>query len=234
MIDHLLGRPSTTLKRIQVFAVIMFWGLILRKTDRNGPNLKLIRWFSDKAKKYTPWQLCVAILTAVYAIRHLDSVLGLGAPEPLARMYSRPFYRVTWIVTALDTGFATAMNIRPLWLRDIASILFSVYYLIYANEADEKLRKYRAFCTVEMLRVTWHKTSNPYIVAFARLQWARPKLVTKILLPRPEIGAHGRRPTQAWLFYDGTDRELRHENELYLDICGGGYICMVSFSCTPC
>lgn len=57
-------------------------------------------------------------------------------------MYSRSFYRTTWIVTALDAGFATAMNVRPLWLRDIASILFSAYYVIYANEADEKVRNF--------------------------------------------------------------------------------------------
>ena len=34
------------------------------------------------------------------------------------------------------------MSIRPKWLRDIASIIFSVYYVIYAQEADEKVRLY--------------------------------------------------------------------------------------------
>lgn len=32
------------------------------------------------------------------------------------------------------------MTIRPKWLRDICSVLFSVYYIIYANEADEKVK----------------------------------------------------------------------------------------------
>lgn len=31
------------------------------------------------------------------------------------------------------------MSIRPKWLRDICSILFSVYYIIYATEGDEKV-----------------------------------------------------------------------------------------------
>ena len=39
----------------------------------------------------------------------------------------------------MDAGFATAMAIRPRWLRDICSILFSAYYILYANEADEKV-----------------------------------------------------------------------------------------------
>jgi hypothetical protein len=73
------------------------------------------------------------------------------------------------------------MNIRQKWLRDICSIVFSLYYIIFANEADEKvrsqlhhnlpeltalqpqLRKFRAAPTVEMLRVTWEKTSNPFV-----------------------------------------------------------------------
>lgn len=40
----------------------------------------------------------------------------------------------------MDAGFATAMAIRPKWMRDFASLVFSVYYMIYAQEADEKVR----------------------------------------------------------------------------------------------
>lgn len=50
-----------------------------------------------------------------------------------------PACSATWIVTALDAGFATAMSIRWKWLRDIASLAFSGYYLLFANEADEKV-----------------------------------------------------------------------------------------------
>lgn len=60
-------------------------------------------------------------------------------------------------------------------------MVFSAYYIIYANEADEKvrfiffqilgllsllfrkLRRFRAVPTVEMLRTTWEKTTNPYV-----------------------------------------------------------------------
>lgn len=126
---------------------------------------------------FTPWQLIVSTLTAVYAMRNADKLIGLGgefsrpirklhevqlssptAPEPLARLvcsshlflpllvcnyfmqYAPSYYRATWINTGLDAGFATAMHIRRKWLRDICSILFSVYYIIFANEADEKVR----------------------------------------------------------------------------------------------
>jgi hypothetical protein len=53
--------------------------------------------------------------------------------------YSPSYYRATWIAIGLDAGFATAISIRPKWLKDFCSILFSIYYIIYANEADEKV-----------------------------------------------------------------------------------------------
>lgn len=141
-------------------------------------------------------------------------------------MYSRPFYRVTWIVTALDAGFATAMTIKPQWLRDLASMVFSTYYLIYANEAEEKLRKFRAFCTIDMMRATWHKTTNPYIRAVTWIHRPSLPIARPILLPRPEIGPHAKRPTRAWLFYVKEERSLQDEDELIIDFCGGGFVCM--------
>jgi hypothetical protein len=32
------------------------------------------------------------------------------------------------------------MTIRPKWFRDICSVLFSAYYLVWANEGDEVVR----------------------------------------------------------------------------------------------
>jgi len=63
--------------------------------------------------------------------------------------YSRSYYRATWIATGFDAGFATAMNIKAKWLRDLCSVLFSLYYIVYAHEADEKVRA----STSESLRI---------------------------------------------------------------------------------
>lgn len=71
---------------------------------------------------------------------------GLGndrsAPEPLARLYSPDFFRATWVTTALDAGFTTAMTIQPKFLRDFLSMVFFLYYLVYARDADEKVSTY--------------------------------------------------------------------------------------------
>lgn len=168
------------------------------------------------------------------------------------------------LVTALDAGFATGMHIKPKWLRDVMSILFryvgivrprkprprlssfifSGYYLLFAQSADEKvgpvfsgwlsavvdigafqLRKYRAVCTVEMLRATWEKTGNPLIRAATARE--RPSLITKkrILLPRPH-GSPYSKPIIAHLYYNGTESQLAFQRDLILDCPGGGFVCM--------
>ena len=77
-------------------------------------------------------------LWLVWCVSDLCHVLHLALT--IGIQYSPSYYRATWIAIGLDAGFATAMSIRPKWLRDICSILFSIYYVVYANEADEKVR----------------------------------------------------------------------------------------------
>ncbi|KAF9568032.1 alpha/beta-hydrolase [Agrocybe pediades] len=224
MIDHLVGRPNPSWKRTQVILVILFWLWRIARGNSGPPRvLWMTRANKAIAKRFTPWQIIMSTLTAVYAIRNLDKLLGLNAPEPLAKLYSPSYYRATWIVTGLDAGFATAMSIRPKWLRDISSIIFSFYYIIYAQEADEKLRKFRAVPTIEMLRTTWEKTTNPYIRLITRLP--RVGVRRKILLPRPKSSSYDR-PITAYLFFAPPEKELCKATELILDFPGGGFVAM--------
>ncbi|KAI0675288.1 alpha/beta-hydrolase [Trametes maxima] len=223
MIDHLLGRPSVGWKRTQVILVIIFWFWRILRGDPNGPKFFWLRQANRALKRFTPWQLVVSTLTGVYAARNLDKILGLAAPEPLANLYSPSYYRATWIAIGIDAGFATAMTIRPRWLKDICSVLFSIYYIIYANEADEKIRKYRAVPTVEMLRTTWEKTTNPYLKMFSH--HPRISIRRKLLLARPN-GSVSRRPMTAWLFFAPPASELARATDLILDFPGGGFVSM--------
>ncbi|GLB37599.1 putative hormone-sensitive lipase [Lyophyllum shimeji] len=223
MIDHLAGRPNPSWKRAQVFLVIFFWLWRIARGNAGPPRILWLKKANRALQRYTPWQIMVSTLTAMYAIRNFDKILGLGSPEPLARLYSPSYYRATWINTGLEAGFATAMSIRPKWLRDICSVLFSVYYILYANEGDEKLRRFRAVPTVEMLRTTWGKTTNPYLRMITHLPSVSMR--RKILLPRPEASQY-KRPITAWLFFHPHDSQLRHATDLILDFPGGGFVAM--------
>ncbi|KAF2796818.1 alpha/beta-hydrolase [Melanomma pulvis-pyrius CBS 109.77] len=226
MIDHVLGRPSVQFRKIQVLAVVSFWSFYLYRGDRHGPPI-LRRISNLLSTRLTTWQTVVITLLYLYAARNFGKLVGLECPEPLANLYSRSYFRATWVTTALDAGFWSAMKIRRKSLRDFMSIIFTVYYMICAEQADEKVRKIRATLTVDHLRVSWNKGTTPYLAALTnlmrpRLMWYPPR---KIRIPRPKESSY-REPVVAWLYFNGPISALKKLDKIVLDIPGGGFVAM--------
>ncbi|KAL7931675.1 Alpha/Beta hydrolase protein [Trichoderma chlorosporum] len=226
MIDHVLGRPSSKSRRLQVLAVLSFWTFYLYKGHKHGPPIaqKVSKFFS---RRLTAWQTVIITMLYLYAARNFSALVGLAGPEPMANMYDPTYYRATWILTALDAGFWTAMKIRSKWLRDLASIVFSFYYLVAAEKADEKVRKVRGMITVDHLRVAWNKGTTPYLGFLQRL--VRPRFTRwpprQVRIPRPANSDY-REAVSAWLYYDGPLADLEHHNKLVFDVPGGGFVAM--------
>lgn len=243
MIDHVLGRPSVQFRKIQVLAVVSFWSFYLhryvhsnllhlvslltpRRGDRHGPPL-LRRISSLLTTRLTAWQTVLITMLYLYVARNFGKLVGLECPEPLASLYSRSYFRATWVTTALDAGFWSAMKIKRKALRDMLSIVFSIYYLICAEQADEKVRKIRATLTVDHLRVAWNKGTTPYLSALTtlvrpRLMWYPPR---KIRIPRPK-GSSYKEPVVGWLYFNGPISALKKHDKVVLDIPGGGFVAM--------
>ncbi|KGO63725.1 Major facilitator superfamily domain, general substrate transporter [Penicillium expansum] len=201
-------------------------GFLSMGADKHGPPF--IRSLSSRfTGKLTTWQTTVIIFLWLYLSRNFAKIVGLECPEPLANMYSRSFFRATWITTGLDAGFWTAMNIKPKWLRDIASLVFTAYYLIAAEQADEKVRRVRATLTLEHLRVSWNKATSPYLWSLAKL--VRPRMTQfparAIRIPRPAQSVYTD-PVHAWLYFDGPLSALRDQSLIVLDVPGGGFVAM--------
>ncbi|KAL8666385.1 MAG: hypothetical protein Q9202_001408 [Teloschistes flavicans] len=169
----------------------------------------------------------VITLLWLYISRNFAKIVGLESPEPLANLYTRSYFRATWVTTALDAGFWTAMKIRTKWLRDLASVVFTVYYLIAAEQADEKVRKVRGLLTVDHLRVSWHKSTTPYLSFLTKA--LRPKLTRypprAIRIPRPAASSYSE-PVSAWLYFDGPLSALKNHTKVVLDVPGGGFVAM--------
>ncbi|CAG8978290.1 hypothetical protein HYALB_00010289 [Hymenoscyphus albidus] len=226
MIDHVLGRPSVQFRKIQVLAVVSFWSFYLFRGHKHGPPT--LRRLSRRLSGFiTPWQTLVMTLLYLYVARNLGKLIGLESPEPLANLYTRSYFRATWVTTAMDAGFWSAMRIRRKWMRDIASMVFTVYYLIAAEQADEKVRKVRAMLTVEHMRVSWNKGTTPYLKALQSLM--RPRLMRypprQIRIPRPPNSDY-QEPVNGWLFFDGPLSALKDHDKFVLDIPGGGFVAM--------
>jgi len=163
----------------------------------------------------------------LYAARNFSTLVGLASPEPMANMYDAAYFRATWVLTALDAGFWTAMKIKKKWLKDIASIVFSLFYMVAAERADEKVRKVRGMLTVEHMRVSWNKGTTPFLSALQNLM--RPRFTRwpprAIRIPRPSTSDY-KEPVSGWLYYDGPISDLEHINKVILDIPGGGFVAM--------
>lgn len=112
--------------------------------------------------------------------------------------------------------------------------------MIWDTDVLPQLRRFRAVPTVEMLRATWEKTTNPYvgIIPLSIERWLTMSLqiralsrhppVTirrKLVLPRPSDSAY-QRPITAWLFFASPEHHLARATELILDFPGGGFISM--------
>ncbi|KAK4120011.1 alpha/beta-hydrolase [Parathielavia appendiculata] len=227
MIDHLLGRPSVKSRRLQVLAVLAFWSAYLVRGHKHGPPV--LRFLSRTlSKRLTAWQTVVITMSYLYAARNLSTLVGLASPDPLSNMYDATYFRATWVLTALDAGFWTAMKIGNKRLRDLASIVFSLFYLIAAEQADEKVRKVRASITVEHMRVSWNKGhQSPYLRFVQGL--VRPRFTKwpprQIRIARP-AASDFTEPVSAWLYFDGPLSNLTRHNKVILDIPGGGFVAM--------
>ncbi|KAG0172585.1 hypothetical protein DFQ28_004882 [Apophysomyces sp. BC1034] len=196
MLDHIVGKPSANWKRTQAALTLLAGLWILRK----GKTSQLPRPFQQ--------------------FNHIS------APEPLARLYKRSFYRATWILTALDAGFFTAMPLKPMWLRHICSVLFSFYYLVFADAAEEKVRRVRATISVEQMRVSWEKgATNPILACASRL--LRPRFtIRKVLhIERPDYRRH-LPPVEVYFYYTESPDTLAQHDTILLQFPGGGFVSM--------
>ncbi|KAL9078341.1 MAG: hypothetical protein Q9157_002733 [Trypethelium eluteriae] len=199
---------------------------MIDRGDRNGPPI-LRRLSALLTPRLTAWQTVVITLLWLYISRNFGKLVGLECPEPLANLYSRSYFRATWITTALDAGFWTAMRIRWKWARDFWSVIFSVFYMFCAEQADEKVRKVRGALTVDHLRVSWDKGNTPYIAFFTKL--LRPRFMRypprEIRIRRPRESSY-KDPVHAWLYFDGPLSALKTHTKIILDIPGGGFVAM--------
>ncbi|KAG9185750.1 hypothetical protein G6011_07081 [Alternaria panax] len=194
--------------------------------DRHGPPI-LRRISALLSRKLTVWQSVLITLLYLYVARNFGKLVGLECPEPLASLYSRSYFRATWVTTALDAGFWSAMRIKRKGVRDLLSIVFTIYYMICAEQADEKVRKIRATLTVDHLRVAWNKGTTPYLGALASMM--RPRLMVypprQIRIPRPKASSY-QEPVTGWLYFNGPRSALKKQDKVVLDIPGGGFVAM--------
>lgn len=162
-------------------------------------------------------------LIAAYIIRNIDALCNLQPRQSKQSLYSPSFDRAATIVTAANAGLWTALPIRPKFVRDIAGLVFGVFYLLAPAQAEEKSRKFHENTSVHHIRAGFELTTNPYIDFFGKL--LRPRLQSKITfqIPRPKSSIYAR-PVAASLWYDKPIEDLQNETKIIFHIHGGGFL----------
>ncbi|KAJ2062474.1 hypothetical protein GGI17_002366 [Coemansia sp. S146] len=236
MLDHILGKPSANIRRSQALGFAFLAALLLRRKEAPW----CLRWLARWERRVPAWKALVGWSALLYLLKHMDDLLGLNAPEPLREYYSRSFYRTTWVFTALDAGFWTAMSVRPKPLRDVLSLLFSLYYLVFTNRGIEKVRKVRALITIDHLRVSWNKgVDNPILRFVRRLHSSRLTIHRIVELPQrepsdgDECSSGGRlseaadlEPAKCHILYAGDPAAFATNRHIVLNYPGGGFVSM--------
>ncbi|KAL5032199.1 hypothetical protein RTP6_000341 [Batrachochytrium dendrobatidis] len=133
-------------------------------------------------------------------------------------------------MTSLDAGFLTCMHMRPKWLRDVLSPLLSIIYMFFPESADHKVRTFRNNATVEIMRCSWEKSTNPILRLFTTFDRGFLQIRKDITIPLPTVPSHSvflNRPKphiNARLYFDGTPAQLAAATELIFQIPGGGFV----------
>ncbi|OLL25010.1 Hormone-sensitive lipase [Neolecta irregularis DAH-3] len=73
--------------------------------------------------------------------------------------------------------------------------------------------------TAEQLRVSLAKVSSPYLKFFVGLSKPRLKIKRKIVIPR-----NSAEPSEVWIYFNGSEEELKFQRKLVFFIHGGGFI----------
>lgn len=224
MIDEIFGRPSAKFKRVQCFAVALAWWLIITRGNKHGPPG--IRSLSRAlTSKITAWQIYVLTLTGYYLLKNFDKLIGLTPPIPFENHYTPSFYRATWVMQALDAGFWTAYPIKNKVARDLMSIVLTMYYLVFSDAANEKVRRFRLKTTVESCRVSWEKGRNPYAHAIAKMLLPKINVYRDVFIKRPAHSEY-EEPVECLLLFDGSVEQLKNQKKVIFHLHGGGFTTM--------
>ncbi|RKO94101.1 Alpha/Beta hydrolase protein [Blyttiomyces helicus] len=231
MIDHALGRPSANQRRLEVLVSSFLAFLVLRHKSGPEPRFKILGVIDRLLGHLPAWKIVFGTLVAKWVASNFFLLTYMNGNPAAIPLYTRNYYRATWILTALDAGFLTAQDIKPKFLRDFLSMVFFTFYLLTPEAADEKVRRYRSLATTDMLRLSWEKNLNPYL----RLSTFPDRWFLSIRedtsIPRPSPPSATSFPEEvplpsinARLYFSGTREELRNARELIFQIPGGGFI----------
>lgn len=118
------------------------------------------------------------------------------------------------------------MPFKPLWLRHILSLVFSAYYLVFADSAEEKVRKTRSTISIEQMRISWEKVYQNPILGFAS-SLLRPRLSIHDIIHVDRPSYNSALPhIEVYRYYTNPSAAFADHDTILLQFPGGGFVSM--------
>jgi acetyl esterase/lipase len=124
------------------------------------------------------------------------------------------------------------MDIKRKWIRDIMSVVFTIVYMLFPDAADEKVRRFRLNASIDSIRASWQKATNPYFYMITMFDRGYLGIRKNLSIPAPSVKFPSAFPLQpkgnikARLYFHGTSKQLRDCTSLIFHIPGGGFVAM--------
>jgi acetyl esterase/lipase len=115
------------------------------------------------------------------------------------------------------------------------AIVFSIYFLLYPDHAEEVIKRFRAQVSIKLIRYSWEKNMHPFLNMLTKMTIPRVGLKIPIKIPRHvrghnacsiPIGDAAGTFVEGTIFFDGTMEELSRQKKLLFHVPGGGFVSM--------
>jgi len=225
---NILGRSNTVRRtKLLLELLVIYYTINKVQLDPSSSTSRILSRLDSSLKGYKPWQVVLGTLGVTHLLNNFSFMLGLNAPHRSLRSgpelkYSPSYSRVRWFLTAFDAGVVSTQHIKVSAIRDTLSFIMGLYYLVFSRKAEEKVNRFQAQVTPELIRAMWQKGQHPVLKFFSGL--LEPKLPIngrEVHVPRKDGSL-----IRCVLFFNGTDEQLRRASSLVLQFPGGGFIAM--------
>ncbi|KAF7723252.1 hypothetical protein EC973_002145 [Apophysomyces ossiformis] len=175
------------------------------------------------------WKRTQAALTLLAGLWILQHGKTTRLPRVLQRMNQASVGNAPWkIVLGSWMAYYFLQNLFHLvGLNanvDISTRTFSA--IVFADAAEEKVRRVRATMSVEQMRVSWEKgAANPILALASKLLRPRFTIRKTLQIERPEYRSH-LPPVEAYFYYTESPDTLAQHDTILLQFPGGGFVSM--------
>jgi len=224
LLGSYLQERKVVASRQKVYFALVFLGFILWNVDLT--RVSLLRSINNWLKNTPPVKLILGCYCLNYFFRNIFLITGLGEVSWPDHKYSPHYKTIRWLFTGLDAGVCSTLKVRNKYLRDFATTILVIYYLVFSRAAEDKMNRMNQVANVKTMRACWEKNKHPVLKRITRMLDSNKKIQIHRRLLQGFLREDDHSHIPCYLYYQGSDDELAKERKVVLHFHGGGFVSM--------